>query len=133
VTLHNHKVIGDRELLTILGPSGQFIDRTKFVLDVMIALTSLLILAPILCITAVAMKIQSPGSLLSRKTLDLYENRKIEIFKFRTRSEGLTPSASWFDQWLDQTGVGELPQLINVLRGEISIVGRQGVPRWSLD
>jgi lipopolysaccharide/colanic/teichoic acid biosynthesis glycosyltransferase len=49
----------------------------------------------------------------------------------RILTEGLDPNATWIGRWLNQTGVAELPRLIDVLRGEMSIVGRQGVPRWS--
>jgi lipopolysaccharide/colanic/teichoic acid biosynthesis glycosyltransferase len=132
VEVRHHKTVSDRgDFVADLVLTLPFNDRTRRVLDVIAAITSLLLLAPMLIIAAVAIKIHSSGPLLSRETLYGFQNGKIEVFKLRILTEGLDPNATWIGRWLNQTGVAELPRLINVLRGEMSIVGRQGVPRWS--
>ncbi len=66
-----------------------------------------------------------------RKILYGYKNRTIEVLKFLTHTEGENSRLTWLGRVVSQTGVDELLQLINVLRGEMSIVGRQNMPRWS--
>jgi lipopolysaccharide/colanic/teichoic acid biosynthesis glycosyltransferase len=64
-----------------------------------------------------------------RETLYGYDNQTIQVLKFRAASvEG--DQISPLGQILSQSGIDELPQLFNVVRGEMSIFGRRDVHRW---
>jgi lipopolysaccharide/colanic/teichoic acid biosynthesis glycosyltransferase len=101
--------------------------RGKRAFDIVLASMILTLLSPILLITAVAIKLDSRGPVLIRATLYGYGNRAIEVFKFRSRkicvANRTTTHFSWIGRILRRTGIDELPQLFNVMRGEISIVG----------
>jgi lipopolysaccharide/colanic/teichoic acid biosynthesis glycosyltransferase len=100
-------------------------DRMHRILDLAAAVTGVLLLAPILLVTAIAIKLDSDGPILIREPKFGHGNRKIQLFKFRLMSarrdgrERLTR----IGQILSETGIDEVPQLFNVLRGELSIVG----------
>jgi hypothetical protein len=99
----------------------------KRILEATAATAILLCLSPILLITSVAIGLDSGGPVLIRETRRGYGERTIAVFKFRSataytagdRSSGRLTS---FGIILRQTGIEELPQLINVVRGEISLV-----------
>ena len=100
----------------------------KRAFDVVAATMGLLLFAPILLITSIAIKLDSRGPILIRETLYGYKNRAIEVRKFRVvtvRPEGerIDLPLTWVGQILRRTGIDELPQLFNVLRGEMSIIG----------
>lgn len=101
-------------------------------------LGTLLLLAalPVLLVAAVAIKLESPGPLLYRQRRHALDNRVFHIYKFRTMAwQSATPQASLeqtqrndhritrVGRWLRASSIDELPQLLNVLRGEMSLVG----------
>jgi exopolysaccharide biosynthesis polyprenyl glycosylphosphotransferase len=107
----------------------------KRLLDVTLALVGLLLLLPLFPLVALALKIGSPGPLFYRQTRCGQAGQPFKILKFRTMSvdaerDGKARWATRGDQritpvgrFLRKTRIDELPQLINVLRGEMSIVG----------
>ena len=114
--------------------------HAKRVVDIVLAVAGLLLLSPLIVIVAVAIKLDSRGPILCRKTLHGYAHQAIRVFKFRsltscTDSDRIRPCVTRVGRVLRQTGIDELPQLLNVLLGEISIVGprasmsRQDLPR----
>ena len=91
-------------------------------------------LVPLLIVTAVAIKLDSPGPILFRQRRCGFNGKLFQILKFRTMTvleDGETISqASACDQrvtrlgrLLRRTSIDELPQLINVLNGSMSLVG----------
>jgi hypothetical protein len=103
---------------------GQLFRRT---LEAAAAATMLLCLAPILLITSVAIRLDSGGPVLIRETRSDCTNRAIQVFKFRfvVANAGNDFSSRRLTRVgliLSQTGIDELPQLLNVLHGEISFV-----------
>jgi polysaccharide biosynthesis protein PslA len=95
----------------------------------------LTLFAPILLITAIAIKLDTLGPIFIRKTLYRYDNRAIKVLKFRVVTTGVegdrvNSGVTRVGQILSQSGIDELPQLFNVLRGEMSIFGRRNVHRW---
>lgn len=95
----------------------------------------LALIAPVLAIIALLIKLDSPGPVLFRQKRYGFNNQLIEVFKFRTmyhhardqNAEQLTrrndPRVTAIGAILRRTSLDELPQFINVLRGEMSIVG----------
>jgi|SRR5271169_1149780 len=111
-------------------------ERAKRVLDIVLATMGLLLFAPILLISSVAIKLDSHGPVFIRAPSDGDKNRPIQVLKFRVvtacaENDQINRPLTWVGHMLVQTGIDELPQLFNVLSGEMSIVGRPNVHRWS--
>ncbi len=107
----------------------------KRLFDIAVACVALLILAPVLLILAALVRLDSPGPALFRQRRQGLDGRPFEMFKFRTMYEHMTdPSCAMqttrndarvtrFGRLLRTTSFDELPQLLNVLRGDMSVVG----------
>lgn len=114
----------------------------KRFLDFVIAAVGLLALCPVLVIAALAIKLNSPGPVFHRGERAGKDGRAFRIFKFRTmvsdasgRGPGITrsedPRVTRIGRLLRKTKLDELPQMLNVLRGEMSLVGpRPEDPRF---
>ena len=115
-------------------------DVTKRLLDVALAGTGLLLGAPVLAVASAAIKLESSGPVLFRQTRIGRDKRPIETLKLRTmKSNADGPQITAGDdrritrvgRFLRRTKLDELPQLWNVLRGDMSLVGpRPEVPRY---
>ncbi len=103
-------------------------------IDVMIASLAILVLLPVALLIALAIKVESPGPVLFRQLRYGRNRTSFYICKFRsmtvTESKGDFTQASRNDarvtrvgKFLRSTSLDELPQLYNVLRGEMSLVG----------
>lgn len=107
--------------------------RAKRIFDVVVAGLLMLLTAPVLLACAIAVKVSSPGPVLFRQVRVGLGGRPFEILKFRTMTVNDDSSTQWSVDSDDRvTAVGrilrpshldELPQLINVLRGEMSLIG----------
>ena len=107
----------------------------KEIEDRVIAALILIMIAPLMLVIAAAIKLDSPGPVFFRQKRYGYNNRLIEMLKFRTmyhhvqdpNAEQLTrrndPRVTRIGAFLRRTSLDELPQFLNVLRGEMSIVG----------
>lgn len=110
----------------------------KHALDWMLALAAGVILFPILLLIALAIRLTSPGPALFRQTRIGYQGRRFTIYKFRSmrvadpkpeeaRNHAITRASDSritpFGRFLRTSRIDELPQLINVLRGEMSWIG----------
>src|ERR1700681_3452006 len=116
------------------GPLTAVERAAKRCTDVLFAGVALTALLPLLAIVAVAIKLDSPGPILFRQKRCGFNGKSFKIYKFRTMSvleDG--PSiitAKFADEretrlgaWLRRTSIDELPQLLNVLEGSMSLVG----------
>ena len=103
-------------------------------LDIVLATLGLLAFALPLLLAAVAIKLESPGPVLFRQRRIGWNNRSFEMWKLRTmhpHAEGaLLCQARPHDQrftrvgaWLRRTSLDEVPQFVQVLRGDMSLVG----------
>ncbi len=106
----------------------------KRVFDIMFSFIALVVFSPILVISAIAIKIDNPGPVLFRqkrigKHFAPFFILKFRSMEFKPQEEGLKITVSG-DKRVTRTGrilrktkIDELPQLINVIKGEMSIVG----------
>ncbi len=104
-------------------------------LDVFVSIMGLVVLAPILIFIGIRLKLSSPGPIIYRGLRVGRNGKYFHILKFRTMHEqeesykGPKVTAqddtrvTDFGRWLRDTKLNELPQLINVLKGEMSLVG----------
>ena len=102
----------------------------------------LVLLSPLLLLVAVLVKLDSPGSVLFRQERLGQGFRPFCLYKFRTMvkdaasrgpaiTSGQDPRITRLGRFLRKTKIDELPQLINVFKGEMSLVGpRPEVPRY---
>jgi lipopolysaccharide/colanic/teichoic acid biosynthesis glycosyltransferase len=106
----------------------------KRALDLVVATLGLALLAPFFVLIALAIRIESPGPALFRQTRYGFNQEPFRIFKFRTMralEDGATvkaatrndPRVTRVGAFLRRTSIDELPQLLNVVAGDMSIVG----------
>ncbi|MCS7207313.1 MAG: sugar transferase [Dehalococcoidia bacterium] len=115
---------------------------TKRLLDLFVALAGLTLTAPLFLLIAIAIKLDSPGPVFYRGLRIGQHGRPFRIFKFRSmvvNAERLggpsvadtDPRITRVGKFLRKTKLDELPQLLNVLKGEMSLVGpRPEVPQY---
>ena len=118
-----------------MNNSRPHVRRFKRALDVIVSLGALVLTAPIAAAAAVLVKLGSPGPVLYRQERLGRDGVAFTILKFRTMNadaerrtgpvwaEGDDPRVTRAGQWLRRFRIDELPQLINVFRGEMSLVG----------
>ncbi|MGH6836625.1 MAG: exopolysaccharide biosynthesis polyprenyl glycosylphosphotransferase [Methylocella sp.] len=115
-------------------PLTAFETAVKRTLDVVVSLTAILFLSPLFLIAAVAIKLDSGGPIIFQQRRTGFNGNEFVIFKFRTMSvledgPAITqacrddPRATRVGKFLRRSSIDELPQLLNVLRGEMSLVG----------
>lgn len=103
--------------------------------DIVISLLGLIILSPLMLVVAIAIKIESKGPILFKQTRLGKDGREFQIYKFRSMCEGAenmgTGQYSFagdmrvtkVGRFIRATSIDELPQFINILKGEMSLVG----------
>ena len=117
----------------------------KRLFDIIVSLLLLIILSPLLAVVALLIRLDSPGSAIYR-TERVGENGQLfRMYKFRTMVQNAEqqwkqvavrhkdgtlsfkqpddPRITYIGRWLRRTSLDELPQLVNVLRGDMSLVG----------
>jgi lipopolysaccharide/colanic/teichoic acid biosynthesis glycosyltransferase len=111
----------------------------KRLFDVVFAAAGLLLIAPLLLVVPILIRLDSSGPVIFRQTRIGRAFRPFQIFKFRTMTAApggrLTragdPRITRVGRWLRAAKIDELPQLFNVLRGDMSLVGpRPEVPEY---
>ncbi len=114
--------------------TGFIYDPAKRLLDVASATVSLALLAPLLCLIAILVKCSSPGPVLFRQNRVGKDGRLFSMYKFRTMfrhaphyayspKHGNDPHITSIGRFLRKTSLDELPQILNVLLGDMSLVG----------
>jgi lipopolysaccharide/colanic/teichoic acid biosynthesis glycosyltransferase len=114
----------------------------KRTIDIAVAGTLLILLAPALVMVGILVRLDSPGPALFRQQRVGRNFRRFWIYKFRTMVAGAAakgpaitvnadPRVTGVGTWLRRTKIDELPQLWNVLRGDMSLVGpRPELPKY---
>lgn len=114
--------------------SGPSYDPLKRVIDVVVATFGLVLLAPIYCVVTGLVRLRLGSPVLFRQQRPGRTGALFELRKFRTMIDGDAPDSERltnFGRKLRSTSLDELPQLLNVLRGDMSLVGpRPLLPRY---
>lgn len=128
----------------------------KRAVDVVLASIALVLLAPVIALIALAIKLDSPGPVIFRQTRVGLGGRRFSMWKFRSMSAGAEdrlgdlehlniyggsgpfkvandPRITRMGTVLRRTSMDELPQLVNILRGEMSLVGPRPLPPSDLE
>jgi undecaprenyl-phosphate galactose phosphotransferase/putative colanic acid biosynthesis UDP-glucose lipid carrier transferase len=114
-----------------LSVSEQALKRS---FDVVAAGLGVLLLSPLMLMTALLIKLDSRGPIFFTQTRNGFNGRSFRIFKFRTMSvledgpeirqaKRNDPRVTHVGRWLRRTSIDELPQLFNVIGGSMSLVG----------
>lgn len=140
------EVVGRVPLLTLQAtPLGGWGRRMKDAVDIVGALIGLVLVAPVLAVVAIAILIDSPGPVFYRHRRIGKGGVPFDAWKFRTMVPGADaqlvenarlrrrferayklsddPRVTRVGRWLRQSSIDEFPQLLNVLKGEMSLVG----------
>lgn len=138
--------IANVKFLTFINiPHNQYSLAIKRILDINISLFLLIILSPFLIITGILIKVTSPGPVLFKQRRVGLRGRPFNLYKFRTMvidAENIKkeladknemdgpvfkikddPRITGIGKLLRKTGLDELPQLFNILKGEMSLIG----------
>jgi len=121
-------------MLRFLFGKDAYVRVWKRVIDVLVASISLLILSPIFALAAILVKLDSPGPVFFLQERVGKDFKKFKIIKFRTMAVDAPKSGNTITKKSDEriTRVGrflrkfkidEMPQIINVLKGDMSVVG----------
>jgi Undecaprenyl-phosphate glucose phosphotransferase len=126
-----------RQVITIdvqrapLSGAQRFVKR---ITDVFMSTLALIFLMPIMALTAIAIKLDSPGPVIFRQNRKGFNGGQFVIFKFRTmtvQENGPAvaqampddPRVTTIGRLLRSASIDELPQLLNVLKGDMSLIG----------
>jgi len=132
LTNYEYRYLIDTPLLISRAGHGEY--RSKRLLDVSISLLMLVLFSPFMLLTAVCIKLEDGGPIFYRQRRVTKNGREFDILKFRSmivdaEKQGYKPAASHDDR-ITRTGrviravrLDETPQLLNILKGDMSIVG----------
>ena len=131
-----YKYIGELPVLGVLDKPLNDWDRAiKNIMDRVLALLILIPAAPIMALVALAVRLESKGPILFKQRRYGFNNQLVEVYKFRSMyadqsdanaSKLVTkgdPRVTKVGRIIRKTSLDELPQLFNVLTGEMSLVG----------
>ena len=136
--------------------TNTFNNFIKRIVDLVGATTAIILFSPIMIVTAGLIKLTSPGPLIFKqervgrhnKTFYMYKFRSMEVQKEQEEQKAWTvkndPRVTGVGKFIRKTSIDELPQLFNVLKGEMSLVGprperpqfvekfREEIPRYMI-
>lgn len=125
----------DDFLLLRVGDVGSRWDPVKRLFDIALASLGLILALPVMALVALAIRLESPGPVIYRQTRLTAGGRHFTLYKFRTMYDGAEartgptfshtddPRVTRVGRFLRSTRLDELPQLWNVIRGDMSLVG----------
>jgi Undecaprenyl-phosphate glucose phosphotransferase len=131
-----YSYIGNLPLLDLFDrPLGDWGPLFKAVSDKVIAVLALILLAPVFALVALAVKLESKGSVIFKQNRYGFNNELIKVYKFRSMFTEMTDRdaaklvtkgdtrVTGVGKFIRKTSLDELPQLFNVLQGTLSLVG----------
>ena len=141
----------DAPFLTLyMGPHDGFLLRIKRIMDITISALALILLAPLFVMIGILIRLDSRGPIFFVQERVGYNKRRFEFYKFRTMTSDAEerqaemehlnemsgpvfkikddPRVTKIGKILRKTSMDELPQLLNVLKGDMSLVGPRPLP-----
>ncbi|GEA61996.1 exopolysaccharide biosynthesis polyprenyl glycosylphosphotransferase [Vibrio comitans] len=129
--LHSGYFLHQKAFSILSHKRNKFYKRT---IDLLFAILLLIVTFPIAVLTAIAIKVESPGAVFFKQRRTGLLNKEFDVIKFRSmRNDAEKNGAQWASKndarvtkvgnFIRKTRIDELPQLINVLKGEMSMVG----------
>ncbi len=128
--------IGDLPLLSLFDrPLNSWDQFMKSSLDRGIALLAIMLLSPVMLAVALAVRLESKGPIIFRQKRFGFNNELVQVFKFRSMYSDMSdvtatklvtkgdPRVTKVGRIIRKTSLDELPQLFNVLQGQLSLVG----------
>jgi exopolysaccharide biosynthesis polyprenyl glycosylphosphotransferase len=130
------------EIQTGLMPEWQ--QNIKRLLDVMVSLISLIVLSPLLILSIIRTRLSSKGSIIYTQERIGYKGKPFTIYKFRSMyadaekngpclSSDNDPRITKWGKFMRKWRIDELPQLINILLGDMSLVGPRPERKYYID
>ena len=132
----SYSYIGKVPVLDLFDrPLSDWDSIAKNIEDRVIALFALILLSPVMAIVAAAVKLDSPGPVIFKQKRYGFNNEMIMVYKFRSMRNDLEdktadklvtkgdPRVTKVGKFIRKTSLDELPQLLNVLTGQLSLVG----------
>lgn len=143
--------VGDTPLLTFTAvPDDDILLLAKRSIDITLALVGIILLSPLFVAAAILVRFTSPGPVIFRQTRCGLNGRTFTLYKFRSMVEDAErrvpevehlsqkeiamkipndPRLTAVGRWLRKFSIDEIPQLVNVLKGDMSLVGpRPAIP-----
>lgn len=131
-----YSYIGNVPFLDVFDkPLGDWDFVLKWSFDKIVALLSLILLSPVMLVVALAVRLTSKGPALFKQKRYGFNNELIEVYKFRSMYTDMAdanasklvtkddPRVTPVGRFIRKTSLDELPQLFNVLKGDLSLVG----------
>lgn len=147
--MQNFNALCEREKYEEVKKSFSYLFIKRF-FDVFLSIIVLILLSPVFIITAIAIRVESKGNIIFVQDRVGYKGKKFKMYKFRSMCENAEdlksklldknemdgpmfkmkddPRITKVGKFIRKTSIDELPQIINVIKGEMSLVG----PRPSL-
>jgi len=135
-TPRSYSYLGPVPLIDLFDrPIAGWNSLLKRAFDIVFASLALIALSPLMLAAAVAIRLESRGPVLFRQKRYGFNNEVIDVLKFRSMYHHLSdpaakvavtkgdPRVTRVGRFIRRTSIDELPQLVNVLRGELSLVG----------
>lgn len=129
-------LLGELPVMTLFERPISGLDAWgKLIEDQLIAGLALIVAAPVMLLAALAIRLDSPGPVFFRQPREGFNNRPFKVYKFRTmrhdhqQVDGIVqasrsdPRVTRVGAFLRRTSLDELPQLFNVMQGDMSVVG----------
>jgi exopolysaccharide biosynthesis polyprenyl glycosylphosphotransferase len=132
------------------GPPDSPLLAVKRLIDIAVSLAALILLAPVFAVIAIAIRLDSPGPIFFVQRRVGLGGRQFNFYKFRTMVDGAErlqselehlneadgpvfkirddPRVTRVGRWVRRASLDELPQLLNVLKGDMSLVGPRPLP-----
>jgi Undecaprenyl-phosphate glucose phosphotransferase len=136
-----YSYIGNLPCLDVYDkPLGEWGPHLKSLSDKVMASIALVVLAPLMAAIALAIKLDSKGAVIFKQKRFGFNNEMIEIYKFRSMYQDRTdvealklvskgdPRVTRVGRFIRKSSIDELPQLFNVLKGDLSLVGPRPHP-----
>ncbi|ADL13624.1 exopolysaccharide biosynthesis polyprenyl glycosylphosphotransferase [Acetohalobium arabaticum] len=129
----NNEIIVERKEVESLGYLIYL--ATKRLLDIVASIIGIILSFPIIIITAIAIKLESPGPIIFKQDRLGLNGEEFTIYKFRSMVENAESKTGpvWakkndsrvtkVGRFIRKTRIDELPQFVNILRGDMSLVG----------